>query len=79
MAGAATEYLVRLLGDTYISGSEGICLTTPPGPTTPTGGAPDPDEVEEDREGFGDWCAGGAEEGGGIPRGAPTGGGTPIG
>ena len=53
MAGAATEYLVLLLGDTYIRGSVGICLTNV-GPTDPTGGAPDPDEVEDDREGFGD-------------------------
>ena len=75
MAGAATEYFVLLLGDTYIRGSVGTCLTNV-GPTDPTGGAPDPDEVEDDREGFGDWCAGGAEEGS-TPLHA-TGGGTPI-
>ena len=46
--------MVLLLGDTYIRGSAFTCLTSV-GPTDPAGGgAPDPDEVEDDREGLGD-------------------------
>ena len=46
--------MALLLGDTYIRGSAFTCLTSV-GPTDPTGGgAPDPDEVDDDREGFGD-------------------------
>ena len=54
MEGVAPEYLAYLLGETYMRGSVGICLNTV-GPADPTGGAPDPYEGEDDREGFGDW------------------------
>ena len=69
--------MVLLLGDTYIRGSAFTCLTNV-GPTDPAdGGAPDPDEVEDDRDGLGDWCAGGAEDGGPPLHAAD--GNTPIG